>query len=484
MSLASPAEVRAETGRREASLRDPAGSVFFLQGRVLRHVKATGAGDLEAFLATGLARSLEQSGKLVPSRLLGREESEEICPGLAPGDRVAEHERVPFVSYPYEWPAEMLHSAARLTLELARDALREGFGLKDATPYNVLFRGPHPVLVDLLSFERRRPGDPIWLAEAQFVRSFLLPLAACRRFGFPPGQLLAARRDGLEPEEVLGWLGRLERLRRPWLGLATLPAWLKSSRGIEDGRLYRPRTMADPARARFVLEHLHRRLNRLLAAVAPGRTVRSVWSQYSTCHTHYSEPDFQAKEEFVDSTLRALRPRQVLDVGANDGHFSRMAAAAGARVVAIDSDAAVAGANWRAASGQGLDILPLVVDVARPTPALGWRNRECRSFLDRAAGSFDLVLMLAVVHHLLVSERISLDEVLEVCAELTRSEAVIEYVDPADAMFHRLARGRDALHADLNEESFERACRRRFDILRKTPLQGCRRVLYRLRKAG
>jgi 2-polyprenyl-3-methyl-5-hydroxy-6-metoxy-1,4-benzoquinol methylase len=467
-----------------ASFRDPAGRLFIERGRVFRRMSAAAAGELEAFLATALARSLERDGKLAGTGFLEPEEAEALCPALGPGERLAEHDAVPFPSYPYEWPAEMLHAAAALTLELARGALGEGWGLKDASPYNVLFRGARPVFVDLLSFERRRPGDPSWLAEAQFARSFLLPLAVCRRFSLPPAQWLGIRRDGLEPEEVYGWLGRLERLRRPWLTLASVPAWLGKTREAEDSRLYRARTEADPAKARFILEHLYRRLERTLAGVAPRGKVQSAWSRYSKEHAHYPDPDFRAKEEFVADCVEALRPRRVLDVGANDGHFRRIAAMGGAGVVAIDSDPAVVGACWRTAAGRDLDILPLVVDLARPTPATGWRNRECRSFLDRAAGSFDLVLMLAVVHHLLVTERIPLDEVLDLCAGLTRREAVIEYVDPADPMFRRLTRGREDLHAGLSEQSFEAACRRHFEIVRKQPLAGCRRALYRLRKAG
>src|SRR5690349_129632 len=107
--------------------------------------------------------------------LVGGSDYDRLLNESNPG-MILEHERIPFPSYPYEWAAPMLHAAGRLTLDLAASLAKEGMGLKDATPYNILFRGPQPVFVDLLSIERRDPRDAIWLPYAQFVRMFLSPL--------------------------------------------------------------------------------------------------------------------------------------------------------------------------------------------------------------------------------------------------------------------------------------------------------------------
>jgi hypothetical protein len=171
-----------------------------------------------------------------------------------------------------------------------------------------------------------------------------------------------------------------------------------------------------------------------------------------------------------------------LDAGANNGHFSELAARAGASVVAIDADPALAGEVWRRASSKGLDILPLVVDLCRPTPPLGWRNRESASFLDRACGAFDMMLMLALLHHLCVTERIPLAEIIDLAAELTTRLLIVEFIDPSDPMFRRLARGRDALYAHLTQSHFEDTCASRFEILRRHAIEGSGRTLYLLRR--
>jgi SAM-dependent methyltransferase len=402
---------------------------------------------------------------------------------VQPAGAVIEHERIPFPSYPHEWPPEMLWAAGRLTLELAQAALADGFGLKDATPHNILFRGSEPVFIDALSFERRNPGDPIWKPEAQFVRTFLLPLLAHRLWNLPPADLFLTHRDGLEPEEIYRWCGPLERFKPRTLSLVSIPTWLSRRAGPDDQKIYQPHLLANPEKARFILESLFQRLERILASLQPAAQKKTVWSDYMATH-RYDGPAFAAKEKFVSEALREFKPARVLDAGANTGHFSALAAQAGAEVVAVDLDAACAGAIWRRAREQKLNILPLVLNLARPSPALGWRNGECPSFLDRATGAFDGVLMLALIHHLLVTERIPLEEILRLAYDVTNSLLVIELVEPQDEMFRRLTRGREHLHAALDVKMFEQACTPYFEIVRSLALPGTQRRMYCLKRKG
>ena len=94
------------------SFRDPAGSVTVQPDRVLRLLNERGATQLDAFLQSQTLRAFATS--IVETRPAGR---------LA-----VEHPKVWFPSYPYEWPAEMLHAAGELTLDLAIRLLDEGWG--------------------------------------------------------------------------------------------------------------------------------------------------------------------------------------------------------------------------------------------------------------------------------------------------------------------------------------------------------------------
>lgn len=368
-------------------------------------------------------------------------------------------------------------------MDIAQTALSQGWGLKDATPLNVLFDGPRPVFVDLPSFEKRDPHNAVWNPYAQFVRTFLLPLLASQAWNLPLADVFLSRRDGLEPEEVYRMAGWWRRLSPGFLTRVSLPVWL-SGRKTATGRdktLYRERRMSNPEQARFVLGAQLRGLERSLARVCPRPRSDTTWSGYMEEHS-YSAAEFKEKEEFLAGVLREAPAAWVLDAGANTGHFSALAARSGARVVAVDYDAACVDAIHRRAERESLDILALVQNLARPTPGLGWLNREFPSFLDRSRGRFNGVLMLALIHHLLVTERVPLEAILDLAADWTQDWAVIEYVDPSDPMFRTLARGRDHLHAGLSKEVFESACSRRFEIHRSRGTGDGRRALYWLRK--
>lgn len=467
------------------SFRDPGGVLVRNGDRLRRIVSSAAAGDFEFFLASQLARDTVAARSLVGTVALESRQinavlrSDEglrrLCEALQ-GVLVLEHERIPFPSFPYEWPAEMLYAAGSLTLDLARRGLKENLGIKDATPLNVLFDGPRPVFVDVLSFERRDPRDSTWLPYAQFLRTFALPLLAWKYLRLSPN-LLTARRDGLEPEEVYRWLSPFRRLRPPFLQMVSLPTWLGKGQRANQTRLYERKLCDSPEKARFILTMVLDRLRRSFRKLQPPEHAASAWSEYAT-HNSYSDAQAEIKQRFVAGALSEFSPRTVLDIGCNTGQFSVMAARAGASVVAIDSDPVVAGSLWSTARAEELDILPLVVNLGHPTPATGWRNQEFPSFLDRAHGHFDAVLMLAVLHHLLVTDRVPLDSVLATAAELTRDLLVIEFVGTGDPMFRKIARGRDALHSDLTPASFEAAAGARFELLRRQQVEGSARVLY------
>jgi SAM-dependent methyltransferase len=243
-----------------------------------------------------------------------------------------------------------------------------------------------------------------------------------------------------------------------------------------------PKRSAPPEQAQYVLKRLFEGLRKSLDTVGPSRDPQSSWTGY--VQDHHSPAYFDAKRAFVASAVEEMRPKTVLDIGCNTGELSVIAATLGAQVVAIDNDPQVVERVFQRASRDALNVLPLVVDVASPTPGRGWMNRELPSFLDRATGAFDQVLAMAVIHHLLATNGIPLSDVIDLLARLTRNTVALEFVPPSDPLFRRLARGRDYLYAGLTRASFEEACKRRFEIVRAEPLPSVERVAYVLWKVA
>jgi len=470
------------------SFRDPDGRVVVEAEAVLRFVAPHAWQVLERFLASDEGKRRVDAGEVIATRPCeGAEQNnvrdrhpEDVAAFGGADCVIVRHDRVPFATYPYEWPPGMLHAAGRLTIALHASLLADGYGLKDATPFNVLFRGPDPVLIDVLSIEQREAGDPLWRADAQFLRTFILPLLAYRKLGLAPHERFLASREGWDPAALHRALGPLQRLSPGTFGTVTLPTWLSRSSKADDADFFRERRM-DPDRAAFTLERNAKSRAGLLNRVAPGAPSATAWTAYES-DLPYDEADHQRKIDFLARAFADLKPGAVLDMGSNTGRYSLMAAEAGARVVAIDSDPAVADILWHRARDGGANVLPLVGNLAAPTPATGWRNMECASLLDRARGQFDMVLALALFHHLVVTERVPVADVVGLWAELTRGHAVIEYVDPTDKNFRRISRGRDHLYEGLDVDTFRTALAAHFEVLEELSLGGGVRVMFRLAK--
>jgi hypothetical protein len=434
-----------------ASFRDPeARVVYSAEGEVLRELSPRGREDWEALERARFFRRALEEGRVVAT--------EEIEPGLL------RHERLPFVSYPYEWPFEMLREAALLQLGLLDEALTEGFVLKDATPYNVQWRGSEPVFVDVGSFEHLREGEP-WAGYRQFCTLFLYPLLLQAYRGIAPQPWLRGSLEGIEPAQARALL---PRFRRGVLTHVVLHDRLEAKHA-DRRRDVRSELKAAGFRKELIQANV-RRLRKLVERLGPRRG-RSVWSGYRESAPYTSE-DAERKEQFV---RQAGHARLAWDLGANDGRFARALEAD--YTVALDGDERVAGELYSALRKNGSrSILPLVVDLADPSPSRGWRGLERRGLEER--GRPDLVLCLALVHHLAIGRNLPFDELVGWLRELG-GRLVIEFADRDDAMVSRLlAAKRAETHESYGRDEFERSLAESFVVERREELASGTRTLY------
>jgi len=448
-----------------STFRDPAGSLHLEDDRAVRTIHPAAREQVLEFLHSPLRERLEASGDMVATTI-------EDTPG---GLRLI-HPRVPVPSYPWEWTPGQWLAAAELTLSLCDEALTDGYILKDATPLNILFVGARPVLVDVLSLERRDPASSIWLAYGQYIRTFLLPLLMLRLLRWPLA-LTLFRRDGYEPVDLYAALGWGQRLSRAALFPITLPALLDKRNADKP---VPPASGKDPGLALHILQRMLKSLRKRTRHALP-RSSASEWSDYTAALSHYTPEQSAAKLAWVRAALLELRPARVLDIGANTGEFSALAASLGASVIALERDAAAAERIYQRSVAQQLDILTLHADLARPTPAAGWLNTESSALLPRLEQQADMVLMLAVIHHLILMEQIPLTRILALLHRLTRRYLIVEWVPVTDPMFQSLLRGRDELYGALAESDLLAACAGLFRTLRREPLTNGR-VLFLLER--
>lgn len=458
----------AEAAILPASFRDPSGFVYRRDGTLYRQVNTSYRDDYERLCDSGLLGDLVGRGLLVE-----HEEVDERPHSERGAYKVLRPEPLPFIAYPYEWCFGQLKAAALLTLEIQRTALARGMSLKDASAYNVQFRGARPVFIDTLSFERYREGEP-WVAYQQFCRHFLAPLALMARVDVRLGQLARSYPDGVPLDLAASLLPRLDRLRPSMLLHLVLHA---RSKRIHDPKGERPKVRGFSRTAFLGL------LDNLSSAVRvlDWRPAGTEWADYYD-DTNYSEAGLADKERLVREHLRAVRPATVWDLGANTGRFSRLAAGEGAFTVSFDIDPAAVERNFRRVTKDGDErLLPLQMDLTNPSPALGWAEAERSSFSER--GPADVVMALALVHHLAIGANVPLPRVAEFFAKLGR-RLIIEFVPKEDSQVRRLLVVRQDIFADYTREAFEAAFAGPFAIESATPVRESVRALYLMRRRG
>jgi len=458
------------------SFRDPAGWVEDDGRHILRHVGAADSAATQALLDSALYAGLCADGWLVPAQRL---------PGEEAGPLRLEHRRITWPSYPFEWTAGMLADAGVLTLDLQARAWAQGYTLKDAAANNLLFDDGKPVFCDLLSLQRRAVDDaPGWEAYGQFVRHFILPLLAIEQCGRTPRDIFLAERDGLRAAALAPHLSWRRHAGLAMLLHVWLPARLERRRMAAPQAAPTAASTVAPARRSdgtpWLLDNLRRLVQRLDAGRRSGP---STWRNYTGNRDHYEQHELAAKRTCVEQLCRQQRPRQVLDIGANNGEFAELAARAGARVLALDDDVQALDALYRRTRDSGLPIQCLHANFARPSPATGWRLDETLSLPARLQGQFDLVLMLAVVHHLLVSERVPIDELMAAVAQCCTGTLVLEFVPRSDPRFIEIAGRNLPLYAHWSLEALLRAAAPYFSLSHREAISEHRQLLTLQRHA-
>jgi hypothetical protein len=465
-----------------SSFRDPVGSVLVVAGRVFRFIQQPYESVMLDFLNSNFFQENCSIGNFPDTQVVNfppgylKHEMSKRCVSL-----VLEHQSIPFPTYPHEWTPTMLFDAGQFTIDLAEQSLANDLLLKDATPWNILFSEGKPVFCDMLSFEGWS-GTAIWNAYAQFQRTFILPLYAHNQHAWPVHLIFIDKRDGLDPSMLANAIKGWRRMAFFELQTIIIPAKLSRGSVIKDCIDVKNSNFNSniPSRklANYVLHRTFSRLRKQLDVVRPYVKKNTQWSNYENNLQHYSNEEHYTKSNFVLKSLLHSGKGRVLDIGANAGEYSLMAASQGNPVVAADFDVAALDKLYMRVKAEGLSITPVVFNFARPTPAVGWNNNEVDSFLARAKGQFNVLMVLAILHHLIVTERIPLGHIINLLYELNAKFLIIEWVNPDDQRFRWISRTHTGLYENLSDDTFQSALEHKFSILDRLQLGSGSRVLY------
>lgn len=453
------------------SFRDRDGRIYRCGDRILRGISAGALEDYRKLESKKFFKKFSEAGKLVATREVPLdqvplpEEEKALWAGFL------EHERVPVVSYAYEWTFGMLQDAAVLTLDLLEAAIRANMTLKDATPYNVQFVAGKPVFIDIPSFETLVPGST-WSGYRQFCEMFLFPLMLQAYKGIDIQPLMRSRIDGVGIQTAANMFSFWERFKK---GVFT-HVWLQSKLDRRFGSTSQD-VKSDLKSAGFNKELILanvRKTRKLVKKLSWGGE-GSEWGGYEEFH-NYSESDHELKESFIDACVRDSGAATVWDIGANTGQFSRIAAKHAGQVLAMDIDHFAVERMYRKNAEEGIhNILPLVQNVCDPSPNWGWRNSERTDLKSR--GKPGLVLCLALIHHVVITANVPLDEFIAWLASVT-DQLLIEYVSRSDDKVETLLRNKEDKYHDYSRKNLEVALCRHFRIREQLELDSGNRFLY------
>jgi hypothetical protein len=449
-----------------SSYRDPSGFIFEKEDTVFRQVNIVFKDQYNHFISSGCYNHLQKK-----ELLISHEEVKNNLLNSPDYYVILKPEKISFISYPYEWSFEMLKDAALLTLQLVKECLPFGVILKDATPYNIQWHHGKLIFIDTLSFEKYDSSTP-WIAYRQFCECFLSPLLLMHYTDQPLQPLLLAYPEGIPlsiSKSLLPWRSRFSF--HTYLHIHLHEKFSSKSIGKE---AYKKNNFSEKK-----LQRLIDSLQSLIQSLQwKGRS--TTWGNYYEEANQRSDY-LEQKKNIITSWIKELPEiRTAVDLGANEGEFSHLLAKKNIRVIATDFEhTPINNLYKRIIKESEKNILPLIIDLANPSPSIGLNNEERVSFIERTR--VDLSLALALIHHLAIGKNIPFEKVAELFNKIS-NYVIIEFVPKSDEKVQHMLSQKKDIYYNYTEENFVKIFEKYFSIIDKKHILGTERVLFLMKK--
>ena len=459
------------------SFRDPSGRVFkFLENnslRIIRGVTDQTFQEQAELIDSQLYASLVKEKKIVDTKpfkstAMLDSETQKSWPYFL------EHAPIDLITYPYEWTFGQLKDAAILHLEILKECLENGWIVKDSTPYNIQFVNNKPIFIDTPSITKWESGSG-WDSYRQFCMMFLYPLMLESYLDIDFRVFLRSNLDGIDPKTTFNIIGFRKIYKRGVFFHVYLP------HKIEKNILAKERDTA-AAKKRTNISHSKLSVIALvdsMLGIIKSLKVKSkvsVWGDYDHINT-YEHDDNIKKQGFIDSVTNNKKYNTVWDCGANTGLFSEHISGNAKKIIAMDGDILAVEKMYQRLKSNDSNITPMVINLENMSPDHGFNASE-RTRLELRSKP-DLIMCLAIIHHIRISANIPCDNFLSYLRSLN-SEIIIEFVQRDDEMVKKLLLNKKEQYQDYNLEAFEDSINNYFSIEKTDTLKGGHRKIYHL----
>ena len=454
----------------EGSFRDPAAKVAYFENSVLRIVNSSGFKKFEF-----IEKILENdsiSNFIVDTKVISSNELQTLS---LKDDKIKvfQHKKIEYISYPYEWSFNRLKDASIHHLKLHINLLKQNATLIDAYSYNIQFDFYKPKFIDIMSIKEYSEGE-FWVGHKQFCESFLNPLVLKSKLGVNFNNWFKGNLEGINTKDMSKIL-KFKHLFswNIFYNIFLLNYFEKKYKKNEDLKIAKNKKL----KKNYYLLILINLIN-FIESLEPKKE-DTIWGDYSRENT-YDDEERKNKHEFISKYFKVNKTSKALDLGCNNGEYSRLALKSGCgSVVGLDYDLNAIDEAYISSKKEKINFLPLYFDVSNPSSNIGWNQKERKGFLERS--NFDVVMALAFEHHLAIAKNIPLNNVIEWITSLA-PKGIIEFVPKNDLTIQSMLKLKGDIFPDYNYDNFSKILSDHVKIVLQKNISKSGRVLFAYEK--
>ena len=455
----------------DGSFRDPAGRIYYKNNRIFRKLTAIGIARFLPLKENSIiSRSVEKGFLIKTKEIENIDHEKNNKEGL-----ILEHEKIPYISYPYEWSFSQLRDAAIFHLDFHLFLLENDATLIDASAYNVQFIGSKLKFIDVLSIQRYNEGE-YWTGHKQFCENFLNPLILKSKKGIKFNSWFKGNLEGIETNELNNLLSVFDKLS--YNIFVHVYLLNKFEEKYTSKKTLKPIAKGQNKISKKNLIAMLCQLRKFILKLKDRKSV-STWDGYSA-NNSYSSEDEKRKKDLVAKFCKENNFNLVADLGCNDGEYSALCLNNGCKkVIGFDFDINAINKAYENSLNKNLDFLPLYFDAANPSSNAGWYQNERKGFIERA--NFNAVIALAFEHHLAIGKNIPLNSVIKWLVSLA-PVGLIEFVPKEDETIKKMLEFKGDIFPDYTEANFEKYLLENNEIISKSVVGNSKRTIYEYKR--
>ena len=461
-----------ENKRDPGSFRDDRGHIYLIDGKIYRTINRSAIEQYKDLIQNKIISKSINNNYLVNTT----EVSNEIPNSnfKDPIYKIVQHEKIPFISYPYEWSFSQLKEAALHHLKFNIFLLKNNFILRDASAYNIQFIGTRPIFIDLLSISKYEENE-LWYGYRQFCMQFLNPLILRSKIGITHNEIYKGYVEGIPSSDISKMLSFKKFTSFNLFSHVYLHAKSEKIDKIKETNLTSNKRKLSRRAYLAILEQLYKWID----GMKPLNFQKSIWGEYSNDNT-YLDSERIIKENIVSDFCKKNKPNRVIDLGCNTGNYSDIALESGAGyVIGFDFDNDALEIAFKKFRNLNKNILTLYMDASNPSSSIGWNEIERQSFSKRS--KVDAVIALAFEHHMIIGKNIFIDEFIDWLLSIS-DDGLVEFVKKDDPTIIEMLKYREDVFDSYSEENFINTLKKKAHIINITEIKPSGRKIIEYKK--